>query len=256
MNGVRQDLERDLAAELRVAGPVDDAHAAGAELADDLVRADSGAGRESHGWRRLALRSARIDSPATPAIASADSPEDSSMLLRRLPILALTTVLLFTLQAQAARAQSPDAEEPGSREAIAAATTEARFVTPWVAYVPDKPGVPSPTKFLGHIVGAPGELTSTTKIYAYYRALAAATRRVRVEVIGQLRGGPRDPAGGGGRREDASTRPRPTARRWPTLADPRRTDEATAEELIASREAVLPAARRPALDARPARPRC
>jgi hypothetical protein len=48
--GVRQDLERDFAAELRVAGAVDDAHAAGAERADDLVRAESGAGRESHGW--------------------------------------------------------------------------------------------------------------------------------------------------------------------------------------------------------------
>ena len=81
-------------------------------------------------------------------------------------------------------AQAPDKAEAGSVEAIAAATTEARFLTPWVSYVPDVPGIPSPTKHLGRIVGAPGELTNTTKIYAYYRALAAATRRVRVEVIG------------------------------------------------------------------------
>ena len=38
-----------------------------------------------------------------------------------------------------------------------------------------KAGVPSPTKHLGHIVGAPGELSNTTKIYAYYRALAAGS---------------------------------------------------------------------------------
>src|SRR5262245_6182173 len=79
------------------------------------------------------------------------------------------------------QAQSPDTPEPGSVEAIAAATTEPRFLSPWVSYIPHHPNVPSPTKHLGHIVGAPGELTNTRKIYAYYRALAQATRRVRVE---------------------------------------------------------------------------
>lgn len=93
-------------------------------------------------------------------------------------------IAALALLTPTALAQAPDTPEPGSVEAIRAATTEARFVTPWVSYVPDVPGIPSPTKHLGHIVGAPGELTSTTKIYAYYRALAAATRRVRVEVIG------------------------------------------------------------------------
>src|SRR5262245_66004970 len=54
-------------------------------------------------------------------------------------------------------AQSPDTPEPGSVEAIAAATTEPRFLSPRVSYVPDHPNVPSPTRHLGHIVGAPGE---------------------------------------------------------------------------------------------------
>ncbi len=80
--------------------------------------------------------------------------------------------------------KSPDVPEPGSREAIAAATTEPRFSSPWVAEIPDSRAVPSPTRFLGRIVGAPGELTRTDRIYAYYRALAAASPRVRVEVIG------------------------------------------------------------------------
>src|SRR5947209_5785657 len=81
--------------------------------------------------------------------------------------------------------ETADNPESGTREAVAAATTEPRFLSPWVAELPSSPAVPSPTRFLGHIAGAPGELTHTGKIYAYYRALAAATPRVRVEVIGK-----------------------------------------------------------------------
>ena len=99
------------------------------------------------------------------------------MLLRRLSAILASLLLALVLAGRAARAQSPDTPEPGSVEAIKAATTEARFITPWVSYIPEQPGIPSPTKHLGHIVGAPGELTHPAKIYAYYRALAAATRR-------------------------------------------------------------------------------
>jgi len=84
-----------------------------------------------------------------------------------------------------ARAFAPDVPEPGSVESIARFTTDPRFVSPWVAYVPDAKSVPSPTKFLGHIVGAAGELSTTAKIYGYFRALAAASPRVRVDVIGR-----------------------------------------------------------------------
>src|SRR5262245_9196337 len=80
---------------------------------------------------------------------------------------------------------SPDVAEPGSIESIAKFTTEPRFSNPWVSYVPASTTVPSPTKFLGHVVGAPGELSRTTQIYGYFRALAAATPRVKVEVIGK-----------------------------------------------------------------------
>ncbi|HET7293477.1 MAG TPA: M14 family zinc carboxypeptidase [Vicinamibacteria bacterium] len=132
-----------------------------------------------------------------------------------------------------AHAQSPDVEEPGSREAIAAATTEPRFVTPWVAYVPDKPGVPSPTKHLGHIVGAPGELSNTTKIYSYYRALATATRRVRVEVIGRSEEGREILLVMVGD-EQALAAAEAARQAMAELADPRRIDERGAEERIAS----------------------
>ena len=88
-----------------------------------------------------------------------------------------------------AAAQAVDRPEPGAREAIAAATTQPRFLSPWVSDVPDHPTVPSPTDHLGHIAGAPGELTRTDRIYAYYRALDAASDRVSVEVAGKTEEG-------------------------------------------------------------------
>ena len=41
-----------------------------------------------------------------------------------------------------------------------------------------------PDKYLGHIIGAPGELSRTEQIYGYFRALAKASPRVRVETAG------------------------------------------------------------------------
>jgi len=44
--------------------------------------------------------------------------------------------------AAAVPAAGADTPEPGTRAAIAAATTEARFSSPWVADLPDDPKVP------------------------------------------------------------------------------------------------------------------
>ena len=132
-----------------------------------------------------------------------------------------------------AMAQSPDVPEPGSVEAIAAATTDAHFVSPWVSYVPQSSSVPSPEKFFGRIMGAPGELAGTEKTYAYARALAAASPRVRVFTIGHSEEGREilmiaiaDEAG----IRDLEKLKEATA----ALADPRKADKAAAEKLIAS----------------------
>ncbi len=134
--------------------------------------------------------------------------------------------------ADAVRAQDADTPEPGSREAIAAATTEPRFLSPWVASVPASATVPSPTRFLGHIVGAAGELTRTDKIYGYYRALAAATPRVKVEAIGKSEEG-RDIllviVGSEASLGDLDRQRSDMA----TLADPRRADESAMERIVA-----------------------
>jgi hypothetical protein len=147
---------------------------------------------------------------------------------------ALGALALSILTAGAAAAPyAPDAPEPGSVEAIARFTTEPRFMSPWVAYVPASDTVPSPSKFLGHLVGAPGELTHASRIQGYVKALAAASPRVHVETIGRTEEGREimlvaiaDEAG----IRDLDRLKAATA----ALADPRRTDPGEAERLIAA----------------------
>jgi len=93
--------------------------------------------------------------------------------------------VLAAAGASAQIAAAPDTAEPGSREEIAKATTESRFLSPWVAYLPASGTVPSPRAFWGRIPGAPGELVDSAKAYAYARALAAASPRVRVFTMGR-----------------------------------------------------------------------
>lgn len=84
-----------------------------------------------------------------------------------------------------AQSIEPDTAEPRSVEEIAKATTEPRFSSPWVAYVPASATVPSPKAFFGRIAGAPGELVNSSQAYAYSRALASASPRVKVFTIGK-----------------------------------------------------------------------
>ena len=127
---------------------------------------------------------------------------------------------------------APDTPEPGSAEAIARFTTEPRFLSPWVAYVPASGTVPSPSKQLGHIVGAPGELTHAGAIQAYVRALAAASPRVHLETIGRTEEGREiilvAIADAAGIRDLAPLKAATAA-----LADPRRTSPDEAEAIIA-----------------------
>src|SRR5207248_5910290 len=60
----------------------------------------------------------------------------------------LVGISLLALCAVMVVAQAPDIPESGSVEAIAAATTDPHYVSPWVSYVPQSRTVPSPEKFL------------------------------------------------------------------------------------------------------------
>ena len=141
--------------------------------------------------------------------------------------------LLFAVSLSAQSAYPPDPPEPGSIEAISSATTEPQFLSPWVSYLPASASVPSPEKFYGRIMGAPGELVDSSKAYAYCRALAAASPRVRVYTIGKSEEGRdilllaiADEKG----IADLDQLKAATA----ALADPRKTDPTAAETLIAS----------------------
>ncbi len=63
-------------------------------------------------------------------------------------------------------------------------TTEPYFLTELVDHLPASPTVPTPEKILGYAIGAPNKLTYTKDINRYYRALAAATPRVKVWKVG------------------------------------------------------------------------
>jgi len=128
---------------------------------------------------------------------------------------------------------SPDVAEPGSIEAIAQFTTEPRFLSPWVAYLPASDSVPSPATFLGYHIGAPGELTQPARIVEYVRQVGQASARVHVETIGVSEEG-RDIvlaviADEAGIRQLDRLKAASAA-----LADPRRTSPAEAEKLISS----------------------
>lgn len=147
-------------------------------------------------------------------------------------------VMLLLAQGLAAFAQSqnpysPDTAVPGSVEAIATATGDKQFLSPWVAYLPQSANVPSPMAFYHRIMGAPGEFVDSGKAYAYCRALADASSRVRVFNIGRSEEG-RDIvllaiSDEAGIRQLDSFKAATSA-----LADPRRTDSAAAEKLIQS----------------------
>ena len=64
-------------------------------------------------------------------------------------------------------------------------TTQPYFTSPLVDHLPRVPGIPMPKDVLGYHIGAPAKLTYYADILKYYRALAAATPRVRVETIGK-----------------------------------------------------------------------
>jgi hypothetical protein len=146
-----------------------------------------------------------------------------------------TTLLLILLLLPTAlfaqNSYSPDTPEPGSVEAIARDTTESRYLSSWVSYVPDSQTVPSPSDFLGHIAGAANELASTKEIYGYFRELARTSKRVHVEVIGHTEEGREillaaiaDEAG----IANLDRLKQATA----ALADPRKTTPAQAEQII------------------------
>lgn len=150
------------------------------------------------------------------------------MLWKFICALMLLMQLPDALMAQSAAPDTPDAAAGAE---IAAATTEPRFLSPWVSYLPASAAVPSPRTFLHRIPGAPGELVNTTAAYAYSRALAAASPRVRVFTIGRSEEG-RDIVMLAIADEKGIADLQRLKAATAALADPRRTDLPAAQRLI------------------------
>ena len=149
------------------------------------------------------------------------------------PLALLGLLALAAPALSSGQSAAPDTPEPGSVEEIARATTETRFLSPWVAYLPASATVVSPRAYLHRIPGAAGELVNSATTYAYCRALAESSPRVRLFTIGRSEEGREivmlaiaDEAG----IADLERLKAATA----ALADPRRTDAAAARQIVAN----------------------
>src|SRR3982751_1915928 len=93
-----------------------------------------------------------------------------------------------SMPAQQAVTETRDSSQPQDAEfakLVAEWTTAPSYLSPLVDHLPKVKGIPSPKGVLGHHIGAPATLTYYADILKYYRALAAATPRVKVETIGK-----------------------------------------------------------------------
>ena len=108
---------------------------------------------------------------------------------------------------------------------------DSRITTELVDYLPASGSVPTPLKFLGRIVGTPGELTYAKDIHRYFAALDEASPRARLRTIGKTEEG-RDIvllAVG----DEATIRDLDRYKGMlASLTDPRQTREAEARQLI------------------------
>ncbi len=84
-----------------------------------------------------------------------------------------------------AAAGSDAVDDTDFSRAVKEWTTKPEFSSPLVDHLPKGGRVPSPKDVLGHHIGEPKKLTYYADILKYYRALAAASPRVKVISIGK-----------------------------------------------------------------------
>src|SRR4051812_34500604 len=87
---------------------------------------------------------------------------------------------LSLLAAVAAIAQPAQPQDDEFAKLVKEWTTSPTFMSPLVDHLPKAAGVPSPKDVLGYYVGSPKKLTHVADLNRYYRALAAASKRVKV----------------------------------------------------------------------------
>ncbi|HYL36751.1 MAG TPA: M14 family zinc carboxypeptidase [Bryobacteraceae bacterium] len=92
---------------------------------------------------------------------------------------------VFFLTAFTAAALAQQTQDPDFARSVKEWTTRPEFLSPLVDHLPKVAGIPSPKDVLGYYVGTPKKLTHTADLLRYYRALAAASKRVKILPAGQ-----------------------------------------------------------------------
>ena len=100
----------------------------------------------------------------------------------------LMAAATIPMPAQQMVTETRDASQPQDEEfakLVKEWTTQPYYSSPLVDHLPKVAGIPTPKDIIGYHVGAPAKLTYYADALKFYRALAAATPRVKVETIGR-----------------------------------------------------------------------
>ena len=108
---------------------------------------------------------------------------------RLIPVFSFLAVVLVlansTISSQSPSTKGVITRDDDFQARVKEWTTRPDFISPLVDHLPKVAGLPSPKDVLGHHVGAPKKLTYYADILRYYRALAAASPRVKIVSIGK-----------------------------------------------------------------------
>lgn len=155
----------------------------------------------------------------------------------RVPVAAAALALLLATSPAAQQALPPATGDAEFARLVREWTTAPEFLSPLVDHLPVVPGVPTPKDVLGQHVGAPNVLHRTADLLKYYRALAAATPRVKVVTIGTTDEGREIAVVFVGAEESLANLD--TYRGYlQRLGDPRGLDEAEARQIIAKAKPI------------------
>ena len=108
----------------------------------------------------------------------------------KLTLIVVCSTLLSSTVSVSQELNSNFARDPGQpiaqqyTDQIHKYTTDPSFTSPLVDYLPASKTVPTPTKVLGDICGAPDMLPYAEDVYKYFRLLEASSPRVKVFTIG------------------------------------------------------------------------
>src|SRR5262249_27189699 len=96
----------------------------------------------------------------------------------------LAAVSTLALAAALFSQTAPQTQDEDFAKLVREWTTRPEFMSPLVDHLPKISGVPSPKDVPGYYVGAPKKLTHVADLGRYYRALAGASKRVKVLPVG------------------------------------------------------------------------